>query len=77
VKPTERTVSISRRDKRELCGLAQRDAEAEHRHERHERPDAVGGPEHRCNDRGLRQRHNDEEPAVLETVDDRTGQPGR
>ena len=71
VKPSERTVSISplaratsppagrRRHERELRRLADRDAEAEQRHQRQQRPQLVGARDHPGDHRRLGERDDD------------------
>ena len=60
-----------RGDERELGRLADRDAEAEHGHQRQQRPETVQAGEHRDHGRCLDERDGDQDPAVLEAVDDR------
>jgi len=60
-----------RGDERELGGLGDGDAEAEQGHERQQGPETVRAGEHGRDSAGLTQRGDDEDPAVLEAVDDR------
>ncbi len=59
------------RDERELGRLADRDAEAEDRHQRQQRPETVQAGEHRSHGCCLDERDGNQDPAVLEAVDDR------